>query len=267
MNEISWIEWVGYIAVGLTVVSVLVYFIQRYFIFHPEKLPRNFQFHYDRPFREWNLQPEKGARLNGLHFTVENPKGVILYFHGNTRSVKGWAKFAVDFTKHGYDLVMFDYRGFGKSFGKRTEENMLKDSNFIYQKLMEKFPEDHLIVYGRSFGSAFAVKVASLNHPRFCILDSPFSSLVMASKRYLPFLPIANLLRYPLRSDLWMEYVRCHTYILHGTKDRIIPIRNSEQLTDIAPQRITLIRIEGGGHNNLPSFPQYHSFLRDILKY
>lgn len=64
-----------------------------------------------------------------------------------------------------------------------------------------------------------------------------------------------------------MEYVKCHTYIIHGTRDWIIPIRNSEKLAEIAPHRITLIRIEGGGHNNLPSFPQYHAFLRDILKY
>lgn len=267
MNTQLWIEVIGWIALGIIVASMLVYFVQQYFFFHPEKLPRNFQFKYDRPFKEWNLQPEKGARLNGLHFTVENPKGVILYFHGNTRSVKGWAKFAQDFTKYGYDLVMFDYRGFGKSFGKRNEENMLKDSDFIYQKLKEKYPEDAIIVYGRSFGSAFAVKVCSLNNPRFCILDSPFSSLVMASRRFLPFLPVSYLIRYPLRADLWMEYVKCHTYIIHGTRDWIIPIRNSDKLAEIAPQRITLIRIEGGGHNNLPSFPQYHAFLRDILKY
>lgn len=165
MNTQLWIEVIGWIALGIIVASMLVYFVQQYFFFHPEKLPRNFQFKYDRPFKEWNLQPEKGARLNGLHFTVENPKGVILYFHGNTRSVKGWAKFAQDFTRYGYDLVMFDYRGFGKSFGKRNEENMLKDSDFIYQKLKEKYPEDAIIVYGRSFGSAFAVKVCSLNNP------------------------------------------------------------------------------------------------------
>jgi uncharacterized protein len=54
---------------------------------------------------------------------------------------------------------------------------------------------------------------------------------------------------------------------LHGTKDWLIPIKNSQQLQAIAPNKITLIRIEGGGHNNLPSFPEYHNFLRDILKY
>jgi len=75
------------------------------------------------------------------------------------------------------------------------------------------------------------------------------------------------ILRYQIRTDKWIDKVKCHTYILHGTKDLLIPIRHSEKLRSINPKMITLIRIHGGGHNNLPSFPDYHNFLRDILKY
>jgi pimeloyl-ACP methyl ester carboxylesterase len=256
-----------YIIIGYVALCIIIYFIQEKFIFHPEKLPQNFQFKYDRPFKELFLDVERNVRLNGLHFAVENPKGIILYFHGNTRSIKGWAKYSKDFTKYGYDLVMMDYRGFGKSTGKRSEEAMLKDAQFVYKELMKKYSEDQLIVYGRSIGSGFAVRVASLNTPRFCILDAPYYSFQNISSRYLPFLPIPFLLKYPIRADLWMEYVKCHTYILHGTRDRLIPIKSSERLAAIAPERITLIRVDGGGHNNLPSFPQYHAFLRDILLY
>ena len=256
-----------YIILAYLAICLIVYFIQEKFIFHPEKLPQNFQFKYDRPFRELFFDVERNVRLNGLYFPVQNPKGVILYFHGNTRSIKGWAKYSKDFTKYGYDLVMADYRGFGKSTGKRSEDAMLKDAQFIYTQLSKNYKEDQIIVYGRSIGSGFAVRVASLNNPRFCILDAPYYSFQNISSRYLPFLPIPFLLKYPIRADLWMEYVKCHTYILHGTKDWLIPIRSSERLVSIAPERITLIRIEGGGHNNLPSFPQYHAFLRDILLY
>lgn len=260
-------EVIGYIILGYIVIIILLYFLQEKFIFHPEKLPQDFQFKYDRPFKEIFLDVGRKVRLNGLHFPVENPHGVILYFHGNTRSVKGWGKYSKDFTRYGYDVIMMDYRGFGKSTGKRTEDNMLKDAQFIYLKLKEQYGEDKLIVYGRSIGSGFAVRVSSLNNPRFCILDAPYYSFLNISSRYLPWLPIPFLLKYPIRADLWMEKVKCHTYIIHGTKDRIIPISSSEKLAAIAPERITLIRIEGGGHNNLPSFPQYHSFLRDILLY
>jgi len=74
-------------------------------------------------------------------------------------------------------------------------------------------------------------------------------------------------LRYHLRTDKWIRRVNCHTYIIHGTKDWLIPISQSESLQEINPHKITLIRIHGGGHNNLPSFPEYHNFIRDILKY
>jgi pimeloyl-ACP methyl ester carboxylesterase len=256
-----------YIILGYVAICILIYFIQEKFIFHPEKLPANFKFKYDRPFKEVFFDVERNVRINGLHFAAPTPKGIILYFHGNTRSIKGWAKYSKDFTKYGYDLIMIDYRGFGKSTGKRSEDAMLKDAQFVYQKMKATYAEDQIIVYGRSIGSGFAVRVASLNTPRFCILDAPYYSFQNISSRYLPFLPMPFLLKYPIRADLWMEYVKCHTYILHGTRDRLIPIRSSERLAAIAPERITLIRIEGGGHNNLPSFPQYHAFLRDILLY
>lgn len=67
-------------------------------------------------------------------------------------------------------------------------------------------------------------------------------------------------------TNKWIPKVNCHTYILHGTKDWLIPIKQSEQLQQLNPHKITLIRIHGGGHNNLPDFPEYHNFIRDILK-
>ncbi|MEN9599653.1 MAG: hypothetical protein RL596_1972, partial [Bacteroidota bacterium] len=69
------------------------------------------------------------------------------------------------------------------------------------------------------------------------------------------------------QTDQWIQKVKCHTYIIHGTKDWLIPIKHSQSLHQLNPHKITLITIEGGGHNNLPSFPEYHNFIRDILKY
>ncbi|HLX91797.1 MAG TPA: alpha/beta hydrolase, partial [Puia sp.] len=83
---------------------------------------------------------------------------------------------------------------------------------------------------------------------------------------FLPILPVRFILRYRLRTDKWITHIRCHAYIIHGTKDRLIPIEHSEKLQKLNPQKITLIRIIGGSHNNLPSFPEYHNFIRDILK-
>ena len=207
-----------------------------------------------------------GVRINGLHFYRPEPRGLILYFHGNTRSIKGWARYARDFYRYEYDVVLVDYRGFGKSTGKRSEKDMMGDMQFVYDRLRETYGEDHLIVYGRSIGSGFAAKLAADNSPRYLILDAPYFNFLRVIERFLPILPVRFVLRYHLRTDRWIPMVKCHTYIIHGTRDWLIPIRHSEALRKLNPRKITLIRIEGGGHNNLPRFDQYHNFIRDILK-
>lgn len=256
-----------YVLASIILLSLLAYFIQERLIFKPEVLDQGFEFKYDVPFRELNFDIEPGVRINGLHFFRSHPKGLILYFHGNTRSIKGWAKYARDFYRYDYDVVLIDYRGFGKSTGKRTEKKMLSDVQFIYSHLAKEYPEDHLIVYGRSIGSGFATKLASDNHPRYLILDAPYYSFRKVVERFLPILPVKYVLRYHLRTDHWIKKVACHTYILHGTRDRLIPFKHSQRLQQLNPTKITLIGIKGGSHNNLPSFDDYHNFIRDILKY
>ncbi|HLP38306.1 alpha/beta hydrolase [Lacibacter sp.] len=255
-----------YIIIGYVLLMVIAYFIQEKFIFKPEKLAADFEFKYDAPFKEVSFNPEPGVTISGIHFNVKKPHGLIIYFHGNTRSIKGWGKYARDFFRFGYDVLLVDYRGFGKSIGKRSEVAMLRDMQFVYDQLCLQFPEDHILVYGRSMGSGFASKLAADNHPRYLILDAPYYSFRKVVERFLPFLPIRLVLRFHLRTDKWIKEVKCHTYIIHGTKDWLIPIRHSERLQAINPRRITLIRIHGGGHNNLPTYPEYHNFIRDILK-
>jgi uncharacterized protein len=256
-----------YIIIGYVALAAIVYLVQERFIFKPEKLHAGFKYKYDVPFKELFFDVEPGVSINGLHFMVDKPLGLILYFHGNTRSIKGWAKYAKDFYRYKYDVVLVDYRGFGKSTGKRSEHDMLKDMQFVYDSLAAQYTEHHIIVYGRSLGSGFAAKIASDNRPRYLILDAPYFNFAKAIKRFLPILPIRFLLRFQLRTDKWIRHVNCHTYILHGTKDWLLPISNSEKLQAINPGKITLIRIHGGGHNNLPTFNEYHNFIRDILQY
>jgi uncharacterized protein len=254
-----------YILGAYIAIIFLIYFTQEKFIFKPEKLQQDFLYKYDAPFRELFFDVEPGVRINGLHFFVKDPLGLIFYLHGNSKSIKGWAKYAGDFYRYQYDVVLVDYRGFGKSTGKRGEKAMFNDMQFVYDQLTGKYGENHMIIYGRSLGSGFAAKLASDNSPRYLILDAPFYSFRKAVQRLLPILPVKFVLRYQLQTNKWITKVNCHTYIIHGTKDWLIPIKQSEQLHGLNPDKITLIRIQGGGHKNLSSFPEYHKFIRDIL--
>ena len=100
-----------YIILVYGIILLFAYLAQEKFIFKPEKLPQDFQYKYDAPFEELFFDVSSGVRINGAHFFCSEPKGLILYFHGNSRSIKGWAKYARDFYRFQYDVVLVDYRG------------------------------------------------------------------------------------------------------------------------------------------------------------
>jgi alpha-beta hydrolase superfamily lysophospholipase len=190
---------------------------------------------------------------------------VVFYVKGNSRSIKGWGKFAKDFVGKGFDFFILDFRGFGKSRGHRTEQTLINDLQHVYQWLADEYTEERIVLYGRTLGSGLAARIASWNRPKLLILDCPYYSFLHHVRRYGFILPLRWLLRYQIRTDRFIKKVRCPIHILGGTKDRLIPFRQSEMLKNLVPDNITLHPIVGAGHNNLPEFPEYHDLLYDLL--
>lgn len=262
-----WISTLVTVLVIYIAISVALYYIQDYVLFKPEKLPKDFQFDYEnQQTKEYNLETRDGAVINGLRFYPKGEsKGVVIYLKGNSKSIKGWGKFAVDFTRHGYNVLMVDYCGFGKSTGKRSQKAIKRDLQLVYNKVKEKTTEDRIILYGRSLGSGFATKLASMNNPKKLILDAPYYSLTKVTSRYMPFMPLSVLLKYPLPTYKWLKYVQCPIHIIHGTGDKLIPYKSSVKLSQINPKLTKLHTVIGGGHKNLNNFESYHKMLDDIL--
>ena len=262
--------WIHAIIVILCVyiaISIALYYLQDYMLFKPEKLPQDFQFNYDnQEFKEYNLETRDGAIIHGIRFFPKGEsKGVVLYLKGNSKSIKGWGKFAVDFTRHGYNVLMIDYRGFGKSTGRRSQKAIKRDLQEVYNKIKELTTEDRIILYGRSLGSGFAAKLASMNQPKMLILDAPYYSLTKVTARYAPFMPLSILIKYPLPTYKWLKYVHCPIHIIHGTNDKLIPFKTSIKLSKVNPKLTKLHTVIGGGHKNLNNFESYHKMIHDIL--
>lgn len=262
-----WLHLTIIILIVYIAISIALYYLQDYFLFKPEKLPDDFQFYYEnQETKEYNLTTRDGAVINGLRFFPKGEsKGVVLYLKGNSKSIKGWGKFAVDFTRHGYNVLMVDYRGFGKSTGRRSQKAIKRDLQIIYNKIKEKTTEDNIILYGRSLGSGFAAKLASMNQPKMLILDAPYYSLTKVTARYMPFMPLSILIKYPLPTYKWLKYVQCPIHIIHGTNDKLIPYKTSIKLSLVNPKRTKLHSVIGGGHKNLNNFESYHKMIHDIL--
>lgn len=243
----------------------LFYLLQHYFFFRPEILPSTFKYEYPFPFEEIQFNMEDGGVINSIYFQVPNALGVVYYLKGNSKSIKGWGKFAKDYLSLGYDFFMMDYRGFGKSRGKRTENILYSDAQYMYKWLVGKYAEDKIVVIGRSYGTGIATRIASWNRPKMLVLDSPYFSFLHLIKHYGFFLPVHWLLRYRLRTDQFIKQVTCPVYLLHGDKDRLIPYSMSKQLVALKPENIKLITVKGGGHNNLPDYPSFHEALYSLL--
>lgn len=262
-----WLSIVVTVLVVYLAISIALYYLQDYMLFKPEKLPKDFQFDYEnQETKEYNLETRDGAVINGLRFFPKGEsRGVVLYLKGNSKSIKGWGKFAVDFTRHGYNVLMVDYRGFGKSTGRRSQKAIKRDLQLVYNKLKDITSEDRIILYGRSLGSGFAAKLASMNQPKMLILDAPYYSLTKVTARYAPFMPLSLLLKYPLPTYKWLKYVQCPIHIIHGTHDKLIPYKTSVKLSLVNPNLTKLHTVIGGGHKDLNNFESYHSMLDDIL--
>ncbi len=262
----DWLNIIFIIIGVIVIISIIIYFFQERIIFKPEKLPKNFVFQYkNQKVEEYNIELKKNVTINGLHFKAKNSKGVVFYLKGNSRSIKGWGKFAVDFTSQNWDVIMIDYRGFGKSKGKRSQQTMKEDVLAIYDKIKQKVEEKYIIVYGRSLGTGLATKVASMNNPRMLILTCPYYSMSNNIQRYLPFIPVGLVMRYSMPTYKWIKYVKCPIKIIHGTNDKIIPMKSSIRLSKINSKQTRIYPIIGGGHKNLHNFEGYHRALNEIL--
>jgi fermentation-respiration switch protein FrsA (DUF1100 family) len=261
--------WLYYVWIGLAIayvgICLVFYFFQHLFFFRPERLPQHFAYKYPFPFEEIDFEMEDGGKINAIYFRVPNARGVVYYLKGNSKSIKGWGKFAKDFLSNGYDFFMMDYRGFGKSQGRRSQTVLYNDAQQVYKWLADRYPESGIVVYGRSLGSGIAARIASWNHPRLLILDSPYYSFYHNIRRYLFFTPLKYMIRYDIRTDQYLKMTPCPVHIVHGDRDRLIPYSQSEALHALYPDKVVLHPIAGAGHNNLPDYPAFFEALYEIL--
>lgn len=259
------------VAVFVTAIGY-IYTIQEKMLFRTKILPENYTFQFEEPFEELFLEPEPGVKINALYFSAENPKGAVIYYHGRGSDLSSnWGRVSKEFTARGFDLFIMDYRSFGKSSGKLSEKALFKDADFCYNYITSKYPENQVIIYGRSLGTGIATYVAAQHSPKGLILESPYFSILDLTPRALPYLPkflIPMLLKYHLRTDQWIVHVDAPIAIFHGTEDELVPFDSSTRLLNLIKEKkdATLISIEHGKHDHLRFHPTYQKVLDQILQ-
>lgn len=248
--------------------SVVLYLFQQKIVFQPKKLVGDYRFEFEYPFEEFWIQTADQEKINALLFkTQQSKKGLVLYFHGNRGHLQRWAAYHKDFTSRGYDFLAIDYRGYGKSTGKQSEEGLYQDALAAYHWAMEHYPEQEIIIYGRSLGSGVASYLATqVTTAKMLILETPYHSIPGVFKMKASFLPIPFKVKTQFPNEEYLKQVTMPIYIFHGTKDRIIPLRSAQKLAPLLANEEHFITIEKGKHKNLNTFPLYHQELDQLLQ-
>lgn len=255
--------------IALAIIVTMLYFFQEKLIFYSKTLPQDYQYQFETTFEELFLTADDGAVLNGLHFKVENPKGIILYNHGNAGELDAWGAWGETLAeRYNYDVVLWDYRGYGKSRGRRREELMLNDGLLFYRYCQNLFSEDSITVYGRSLGGFFATHITKDNTPLRLILESTPTSLLEVAQEAYPFIPAKWLLKFRFQNSENVTQIDTPTYLIHGTADDLIPFEMGQRLYKRSnAMKKRLYAIEGGNHNDLTNFQDaYHEALDAILE-
>ena len=253
--------------------SELLKYFQEKVVFLPVILPHDHTYDFENDFEEYLWDTPFDGKINALHFRIKNPKGVIAYFHGNADNLHRWGKIAVEFTKFGYDVLVMDYRGYGKSSGPRNEEYLYSDAQFFYDFAKENYGENKIIVYGRSLGGAFATKIAGENQPKMVILEATFYNLQDIVNRWLPEKvtdKVSPKMTYHFLSNQNILKVKVPLYHFHGTKDSVVPIKSGKKLFEVfekehpkIPKKF--IEIKGGTHEDLIKYDEFIEEMKKIL--
>lgn len=205
-----------------------------------------------------------GARLSVLELRRPDPDGVVFFLHGNSANLKEWFIDGSLYRRANLDLVMMDYRGFGKSSGRiESEAQLHADVEAVWQAVAPRYAGKRVIAYGRSLGTGLAAAWAARHQPQLTILVSPYTSMRELAALHYPWVPEA-VLRYPLRSDEAVAHIRSPLLLVHGDQDPLIPLAHSEALARRAPSA-RLVVIPGAAHADVHRFASYQAALAGAL--
>jgi fermentation-respiration switch protein FrsA (DUF1100 family) len=228
-------------------------------LFQPTKYPKGDWEPAGLDFADAWITAEDGTQIHGWYCPAEKPKAVVLYCHGNGGNLAGRAP-TLKFLQEtmGVSVLIFDYRGYGRSEGKATVAGAMADANAARAELakLAKVNESDIVLFGRSLGGAIAIQLAADAPPRGLIVESSFSSLREVAAEHFPKLAWL-VAKNKLNSAQAIAEVRCPLLQCHGDADRVISYESGRRLFAAAKHPKRFITLAGVGHNDRPTREYY----------
>ena len=240
-------------AVLLALALGIAVMIEDRFIYYPTAefvaTPEQFQMTYE----ELDLRTADGGRVHGWYITPdEDPKAYLLFSHGNAGNISGRLWVADALVRRGYAVLLYDYRGYGRSPGEPGEAGLYQDAEAALAALAERAggPE-RVVLYGRSLGGGVSWEMAH-RHPELAgiITDCTFTSVPDMAGRLIPLPFIGTLVRTRMDNQRKVAEVAMPKLLLHGTADELIPFSMGEELHAAARAPVRFVPLPGAGHND-----------------
>jgi len=252
---LRWLRMIGIaIAAALIFWTIALMIFEDKFIYFPEKYPKGA---YDQASSIPNLRDcwvtaEDGVKLHGWFAPAESAKATLVLSHGNGGNISYRYLLMRSLLRHKYNVLMYDYRGYGRSEGTPGEEGIYRDGRAFLDyaaKLPEVDPK-RIILWGTSLGGAVATDVATHRTAAGLILESTFSSGKDIAHILYPFLPIGTFMHSSFNSIDKIKTLHLPLLVMHGSHDEIIPIGLGRRLYAAANEPKEFYEIVGAGHND-----------------
>ncbi|MBA7648620.1 hypothetical protein ES703_56408 [subsurface metagenome] len=240
--------WIIIIVASVYVLFAGFLFIfQSHHVYYPEHIISANPSNIGLEFESVSFETENGVTLSGWYVPRENARGVILFCHGNAGNISHRLESIRIFNQLGLDVFIFDYRGYGQSEGKPSEQGTYEDASAAWRYLTQQrqVNPNEIIVFGRSLGGAVASWLAQSHSPGALILESTFTSLPDIAASLYPYLPVRLLLRFKYNTAEYLGKVNCPVLIVHSRDDEIMPFSHGRRLFEMASEPRKFLEISG----------------------
>ncbi len=253
------------LAIIYAIIAILLYFFQDKFIFFPQKIT----FGNRAEFSRYEISVENnGVMLHGWFIKREISRNspLIIYYGGNAEDVSGNLQDLERF--HTGSFLFVNYRGYGNSDGKPTQDLLFEDALFIHDYIVktENINADSIILMGRSLGSGVAVYVAKHREVGGVVLVTPFDSVTNLAKRHFPIFPVGILLKHRFESTALASDIMTPAISIMGSNDGIVPNKHSMDLVNSWGGPIKAVIINGATHNDVQGYELYWQAINEFLK-
>jgi uncharacterized protein len=249
--------------------SGLLTALQRRFLYFPVRgfvaSPADYGFSHE----ELHLKSEDGTRLHGWWLPADRASRTALFFHGNAGNVSYWLEAAAAFRDVGWNTLLVDYRGYGRSEGEPTELGTYMDARaaWRYLTIERGIASSQIVVVGRSLGGGVATWLTAHHPCAGLVLEATFTSIADVIATAFPLPGIGRFVRLGYESLSRIGRLEAPLLVVHGEADELVPFGHGRALYEEAPGPKRLVALRGG-HNDAFTIDRkvYVEALRDFEK-